>query len=163
MKEESLKSSLELWLKSVFQDPIAKILYKNSHLTKIQLETILIDVLAEKINDKVINYDQKAKLRLMGDGVTRGSFNRSLAQARTNIIKSIYTIILLGYLGILETPNLDPYIEIATKIRIHTEAYRNLPKRKKTYNENITLINALRKDIENTLDRLKHQKSLKNS
>ena len=44
--------------------------------------------------------------------------------------KSIYTLILLGYLGVLETPNLEPYIEIANKIKNYTEMYRDLLKSK---------------------------------
>ena len=121
----SLREDVRRWLLGIFRDPIVEILLKNSQLTKTQLETLLIDILAEKISGKRIVYEDKAKMRLIKSGVSRGSFNRTLAQARMNTIKSIYTIILLGYLGILDTPNLEPYIEISNKIKDYMEAYRN--------------------------------------
>ena len=96
MSIESLKQDVRRWLLGIFRDPIVEMLLKNSQLTKTQLETLLIDILAEKISGKRIVYEDKAKMRLIKSGVSRGSFNRTLAQARMNTIKSIYTIILLG-------------------------------------------------------------------
>ncbi|MEM3788357.1 MAG: hypothetical protein QXN95_00615, partial [Candidatus Bathyarchaeia archaeon] len=58
------KNSVQLWLKKSLEDPIVKILTKNSHLTKTQLETLLIDVLAENILGRTLKYDEKARLRL---------------------------------------------------------------------------------------------------
>jgi len=69
-------------------DPIVKILTKNSRLTKTQLETFLIDALAENLAEKSLRYEEKAKLRLLRTGVSRGAFNRTLKQARRNIIQS---------------------------------------------------------------------------
>ena len=46
-----MKEKAQNWLNYVLADPMVKILAKNSHLTKIQLETLLIDVLAENIAD----------------------------------------------------------------------------------------------------------------
>ncbi|MEM2522908.1 MAG: hypothetical protein QXW82_07155, partial [Candidatus Bathyarchaeia archaeon] len=86
-----LKDIVQQWLKKSLEDPIIKILAKNSHLTKIQLETLLIDVLAENISGKPLKYEEKAKLRLTKAKLSRGAFNRTLKQAEKNIIKSIYT------------------------------------------------------------------------
>ena len=97
------------------EDPLVKILYKNSNLTKIQLETLLIDVLAENMSRKPLKYEEKARIRFLA--VSRGAFNRSLKQARQNIIRSIYTILLLGYVGILEDISLESYIEVANKLK----------------------------------------------
>ncbi|MEM2102900.1 MAG: hypothetical protein QXM22_05245, partial [Candidatus Bathyarchaeia archaeon] len=74
----ALKENAQKWLQNALNDAITKILLKNSNLTKIQLETLLIDVLAENYVDKPLNYDEKGRLRLNKASVSRGSFNRTL-------------------------------------------------------------------------------------
>ena len=61
------------WIKRLFSDPIVKILIQNCHLSKIQLETILIDLLAENIIEKELNYENKAKLRQKNQKISRGA------------------------------------------------------------------------------------------
>ena len=94
-----LKKSVQSWLIRSLNDPIVQILAKNSHLTTTQLETLLIDVLSDNIARKPLKYDEKARLRLTKAKISRGSFNRTLKQSKENVIKSIYTVLLLGYLG----------------------------------------------------------------
>lgn len=127
---------------------------KNSHLTKTQTETFLIDILAEKITETKMIYEEKAKLRLLKAGVSRGSFNRTLRQSRMNIIKSLYTIILLGYLGVFESPKLEPYLELANKLHAFTEAYKELLKKGEVNSEQAKIINILQKELENGLKQL---------
>ena len=134
-----LKEGVQKWLKRSLNDPFVKILIKNSNFTKTQLETLLIDILAEKIARKTLKYDQKAKLRLLKDGVSRGAFNRTLGQARKNIIRSIYTIFLLGYLGVFDSTSLDSYIEIANKLQSYISAYRDVWKGRETRVEQLRL------------------------
>ena len=117
---------VQKWIKSFFNDPLTDILIKNSHLTKIQAETLLIDNLAENLLDQKIGYEAKSKMRGSLKGVSRGAFNRTLHQANKNIIASIYTIFLLGYLGILETPSLDGFIETSNKLATYVKEYRNI-------------------------------------
>jgi len=90
-------------------------------------------------------------LRLIKSGVSRGSFNRTLAQARRNIIRSIYTVILLGYLGIFEDPRLNPYIEISNKIKAYSEKYRELWESGKISREQVRMIRTLQEEIEKGL------------
>ena len=161
MSIESLKKDVRRWLLGIFRDPIVEMLLKNSQLTKTQLETLLIDILAEKISGKKIVYEDKAKMRLIRSGVSRGSFNRTLAQARMNIIKSIYTIILLGYLGILDTPNLEPYIEIANKIKDYMEAYRNFWQENRKSKETLRVLQMLQDEIKNELFNLSKPRTMK--
>ena len=97
----------------------------NSHLTKIQAETLLIDSLVESFLDQKISYDTKSKMRRSLKGVSRGAFNRTLHQANTNIVSSIYTVLLLGYLGILETPSLEGFIVTSNKLATYVKEYRN--------------------------------------
>ena len=111
MKRLQLKERVQNWILAVKNDPISKILSENSNLTKTQLETLVIDVLVENVFDTNINYENKAGLRVLS--VTRGAFNRTLRQARKNVIKSIYTILLLGYLGMFDDCRLYPYLEIS--------------------------------------------------
>ena len=124
----NLKKRTQNWLNYSLNDPIVKTLSKNSNLTKIQLETLLIDVLAENISDRSLKYDEKAKLRILA--VSRGAFNRSLRQARQNVTQSIYTILLLGYLGILEEISLEPYLEAANKLKTYVNTQRELTKKR---------------------------------
>ncbi len=120
------KDSVQNWIKSIFNDDLSIILLNNSHLTKIQAETLLIDNLAENMLDLKIGYEEKAKMRASTKGVSRGAFNRTLHQANKNIIASIYTIFFLGYLGILETPSLDEFIETSNKLAIYVKEHRTL-------------------------------------
>jgi len=149
-----LKNSIQLWLKKSLEDPIVNILAKNSHLTKTQLETLLIDVLAENIAGKPLKYDEKARLRLTKAKISRGAFNRTLKQAQENIIKSIYTVLLLGYLGVFESTTLDQYIEIANKLQEYIEAHKSMPNEAEKIEEQIKFLKMLREELENGLRRL---------
>jgi len=97
-----------------FKDPITAILLKNSNLTKIQYESLLIDYFTDNLNDNIISYENKAIYR--SKKVSRGSFSRTLSQARRNIISSIYTILLLSYIGIYDTYPFEEYKNLAEKL-----------------------------------------------
>ncbi|UCE16397.1 MAG: hypothetical protein JSV12_01930 [Candidatus Bathyarchaeota archaeon] len=155
-----LKNNVQKWLTHSLNDPIVKILTKNSHLTKTQLETLLIDVLAENLAGKTIRYEEKAKLRLLRAGISRGAFNRTLKQARRNIIESVYTILLLGYLGIFEDTSLDPYLEASNKLQAYMSAYREIPNDAKERNEHIRIVSMFREELEASLEQLSKPKSL---
>ena len=139
------------WINYSINDSLVKILLKNSNLTKIQLETILIDVLAENLFDKGLKYDEKAKLRILA--VSRGAFNRSLRQARQNVTQSIYTILLLGYLGILEEISLEPYLEAANKLKTYIATQRELIK-KKPKEEQLKTVALLHEELKKSLEDL---------
>ncbi|MFZ7137491.1 MAG: hypothetical protein ACOWW1_03625 [archaeon] len=130
---------------------------KNSNLTKIQLETLLIDVLAENIADKDLKYDEKAKIRILA--VSRGAFNRSLRQARHNVTQSIYTILLLGYLGVLEEISLEPYLEAANKLKEYIDTQRELIK-KRPEEEQIKTLKRLHEELKISLEELSSPRKL---
>ncbi|MCK4439785.1 hypothetical protein KAU85_02260 [Candidatus Bathyarchaeota archaeon] len=150
----NLKDSVQLWLISALNDPITRILAQNSHLTKTQLETLLIDVLSESIAGKPLKYDEKARLRLIKAKISRGAFNRTLEQAKVNVVKAIYTVLLLGYLGVFESTTLDPYLEIANKLSTYMEAYKNVPNKSEELDEHLKVIKMIREEIEATLEQL---------
>ncbi|MGB9778377.1 MAG: hypothetical protein ACPLW8_03140 [Candidatus Bathyarchaeales archaeon] len=149
-----LRESVQIWLTNALNDPIVKMLAKNSHLTKTQLETLLIDILAENISGKQLKYDEKARLRLSKAKISRGAFNRTLKQAKENVIKSIYTILLLGYLGVFEDTTLDPYLEIANKLHEFMEAYKDIPNKGSELEEHLKLIKMVREELEKSLKKL---------
>jgi hypothetical protein len=149
-----LKESVQAWLNGALNDPIVKVLAKNSQLTKTQLETLLIDILAENIARKQLKYDEKARLRLTKAKLSRGSFNRTLKQAKENVIKSIYTVLLLGYLGVFESTTLDPYLEIANKLKDYVEAHKDIPDEDKELKDRLKVIEIIREELETSLKQL---------
>jgi hypothetical protein len=135
-------------------DPIAKILLKTSNLTRTQLETLLIDILAENFAEKALNYDEKGRLRLTKAAVSRGSFNRTLAQAKKNVTEAIYTLLLLGYLGVIQSTSLAPYQEVSNKLQKYSEAYKTLPNGSEDVEVQLQMINIIREEIATTLEQL---------
>jgi len=148
-----LKEGVQAWLNGALSDPIVKILAKNSQLTKTQLETLLIDILAENISGKQLKYDEKARLRLKKARISRGSFNRTLKQSKENVVKSVYTVMLLGYLGVFESTTLDPYLEIANKLHEYVEAHNITPGEEDT-KDHLKVIEIIREELETSLKRL---------
>jgi hypothetical protein len=149
-----LKEGVQAWLNGALNDPIVNILSKNSQLTKTQLETLLIDVLAEDMSGKQLKYDEKARLRLTKAKISRGAFNRTLKQSKENVIKSIYTVLLLGYLGIFEGTTLDPYLEIANKLHEYVEAHKGIPQEGEELKDHIKALEIIREELETSLKRL---------
>jgi len=126
MKTLEIKKSIQNVIKSIERDPILKILLENSHLTKIQLETFLIDILSKYNQENRIKSEEKTYLRIRGK-VSRGSFNRTLKQAKKNIIRSIYTILLLGYLKIADSTTLIlRHLEVSNRLREYVEMQKEL-------------------------------------
>jgi hypothetical protein len=152
------KETIQKWLQRPQNDAIAKILLKNSNLTKIQLETLLIDILAENYAEKPLNYDEKGGLRLTKVSVSRGAFNRTLNQAKKNITESIYTILLLGYLGVMQTTSLAPYLEVANKLQSYTDAHKDLLERKEVTIDQWKIINTMREELTTMLAQLENPK-----
>lgn len=97
---------------------------------------------------------KKAKLRLTKAKISRGAFNRTLKQAKENVIKSIYTVLLLGYLGIFESTTLDPYLEIANKLKDYVDAYKDIPETDKAREDHLKVIEIIREELETSLKRL---------
>ncbi len=121
---DSLKSS-KSYLKNIFEDKMLLTLLNNSNLTRKQFESLIIDFSLEKLLDTEITLKYKTKLRTDRSKLSRGAFLRTLNQAKNNVVRSLYTILLLGYVGIFETIQFEPFIEIANRIRSHVENLKN--------------------------------------
>ncbi|MFW9923476.1 MAG: hypothetical protein ACFFDW_09360 [Candidatus Thorarchaeota archaeon] len=115
MNEKELKL-IKNQLKETMSNPVIKLFYENdekdsnkgskewTNLTKTQLETLIIDLIADEINPD-IGYLERGKIR----GVTKRSFYRTLEQARMNLIRAIFTIMVAGVLNIIDSPRLSDF------------------------------------------------------
>jgi len=92
-------------------DKVLMFLIKSSSLTEAQAETILIEY-ASQFNGKKLDTVARASIR----EVSKGAYARTKAQAINNIRQSIYTIMLLRYLGILSDEELAKLMEAAEKL-----------------------------------------------
>jgi hypothetical protein len=149
-----LKENVQTWLLNSTNDPITRILAGSSHLTRTQLETLLIDVLAESVATKTLTYDDKASLRLTKAKLSRGAFNRTLKQAKENVTKSIFTVLLLGYLGMFDTTTLDPYLEIANKLHSYGEACKSPRETNADMSERVKVLQTIKEELETSLKSL---------
>ena len=120
----SWKESARGSIRDLLADPVLRIMLERSSLTKAQFETFLLDQMGSEIADKRLNRHEMALLRRDRGGITRGSFNRTLKQGRTNVSESIHTMLLLGYCGLLESPGLAPFVEASDRLRTQLEELR---------------------------------------
>ncbi len=106
--------------KQVLKEPILRKLQEGSTLSSAQLETLLIDLVIEDNYGSHITYENKASYRSKtgsrSRGVSRGAFNRTLTQARTNVTRCLYTMLLLAYLGLFDSTVFRPFEVVATRI-----------------------------------------------
>jgi hypothetical protein len=146
-----------------FQDEILKILLKNSNLTRKQFETLLIDTLADVLLEEEATSRARPKLRTDRSLLSRGSFDRTLTQCRRNIIEAVYTILLLGYTGLFETAQLEPFLEIGGRLKVYVESRgkRNVDEDREmrsTLSKELTeilesLVRGRRKELDQTLNK----------
>ena len=118
-----MDNELNKMLENTFNDPIMNILLKYCNLTNIQYESLLIEHYTNNMTDNIITYENKAVYR--SKKVSRGSFRRTLSQARKNVISSIYTILLLSYVGIYDTYPFEEYKNLTEKLSEYTSASQN--------------------------------------
>jgi hypothetical protein len=107
-------------------DPLSKLLLCNSHLTLPQLESLLADSISSEKSSKK---EQRRFFRPSRGKISRGSYNRTLVQAQNNVIRSIYTILLLGYVGLFDTPALQPFIELSDGLQGYVDELKTRPRK----------------------------------
>src|SRR5574341_1062849 len=88
-------------IENMLRDPVLARLLERSNLTKAQFETVLLDQIGSALANRSLTREEMTQLRLRGQKISRGAFNRTLFQARTNIAESVYTVLVLGYSGLL--------------------------------------------------------------
>ena len=108
-------------VRNLTRDPVTKLLLGNSQLTLPQLETLLANSLG---NDSYIEKSRRRLYRPSGRNISRGAFNRTLIQAENNVIRSIYTVLLLGYVGLYDSASLQPFVELSDTIQSYVQQSR---------------------------------------
>lgn len=91
---------------------VLKSLLKLSYLTEPQLEVLLIELGSANLGGR-LTLREKAKIR----GVSKGAYARTMRQAIDNIKRSIYTLFLLRYLGVLGDEAVSAILEAADLLR----------------------------------------------
>jgi hypothetical protein len=109
-------------IRTLTRDPVTKLLLASSQLTLAQLETLLADSLSSEADVRRV---LRRFYRRSGRKLSRGAFNRTLIQAQNNVIRSIYTVFLLGYLGLYDSPSLQPFIELSDTIQNYIHEARD--------------------------------------
>lgn len=121
MKSLNSINEAKSFVESIFEDEILLTLLNNSNLTRKQFESLIIDFSLEKMLDNNLTMRHKTRLRTDRENLSRGAFLRTLSQAKMNVVRSLYTIFLLGYVGILDSLEFEPFIEISQRIKSHVE------------------------------------------
>ena len=93
-------------------------LLANSQLTVPQLETLLTDSLT---SSATVKKSQKRMYRPSKMRISRGAYNRTLIQAQNNVIRSIFTILLLAYLELFDNASLQPFLELSNTINTYVQ------------------------------------------
>ncbi len=104
---------------NILNNPVIKLFYENNdssikgskvwtNLTKIQLETLVVDIITDEINPD-LGYLERGKIR----NVTKRAFYRTLEQARLNLIKAIFTLMVAAVLNIIDSPRLSDFNELS--------------------------------------------------
>ncbi len=150
---------------NVNNDPIVSILLEDSLITKIQMETLLIENISNQLSEKKISAKEKSKRRISKANVSRGSYSRTLSQARRNVRKAVFTLLLLGYIGLHETPELRPFIEVSNKIKSLMDLHReySLGPSDEYTDSIIEDIESVRKEIEESLVKMVKGRRINNS
>ena len=118
--QEGTRSVIE----ETLRDRILLALLQRSNLTKIQFETLLVDQLGHDMANKRLTRNDMTQLRGDQKGISRGSFNRTLRQARENVVEAIHTVLLLGYSGLTQSPSIAPFLEASERLKGHTSQLR---------------------------------------
>jgi hypothetical protein len=93
-------------------------------VTLSQLETLLADSLS---SERGALKAQRRLFRPSAKRVSRGAYNRTLIQGQNNVVRSIYTILLLGYVGLFDTPSLQPFVELSDTIQGYVQEMKRSP------------------------------------
>ncbi len=133
-------------------DSMTLSLLKNSSLTETQFETFLIEALTKESGEKIFSGEEKTHFRKNRAKITRGAYNRTLRQAKRNIVQALYTVFLLGYTGLFDTPELEPFIETASRMKAYMTQHRASKERETLGSSDVPA--AILEDLHRTIERL---------
>ena len=93
-------------------DNLLQSIFEESSLTKTQLDSLL---LAFQYKIEGYSLDEIVKMRDSGP-VSKGSYLRTLGQAQANFRGSLYTLLLVVYLGILDTSTVADFVALSDRL-----------------------------------------------
>ena len=93
-------------------DNLLQSIFEESSLTKTQLDSLL---LAFQYKIEGYSLDEIVKMRDSGP-VSKGSYLRTLGQAQSNFRSSLYTLLLVVYLGILDTSTVADFVALSDRL-----------------------------------------------
>lgn len=93
-------------------DILLQSIFEESNLTKTQLDSLL---LAFQYKIKGYSLNEIVKMRDSGP-VSKGSYLRTLGQAQSNFRGSLYTLLLVVYLGILDTSTVADFVALSDRL-----------------------------------------------
>jgi hypothetical protein len=135
---------------------VCKKLLDRSNLTKAQFETILLEQLGDEMAGQHLKREEMAGLSRSEAGISRGAWNRTLAQAKRNVSQAIHTFLLLGYTGLIETPSLSPFLEASDRLKENATQLREVAQSDKTAYER--LVEQMMQDLEEAFEALQSRK-----
>ncbi|MCS7094741.1 MAG: hypothetical protein NZ988_02900 [Thaumarchaeota archaeon] len=91
-------------------DPLLAYLFKNSALTERQMEVLLTE-----LDPSTRGMKMSEKARLLG--VTKGTYAKVLQQALRNLSQSVFTVLVMGYLGLHGQEGSSWIVEVAEHLR----------------------------------------------
>ena len=93
-------------------DNLLQSIFEEINLTKTQLDSLL---LAFQYKIEGYSLDEIVKMRDSGP-VSKGSYLRTLGQAQSNFRSSLYTLLLVVYLGILDTSTVADFVALSDRL-----------------------------------------------
>ena len=93
-------------------DNLLQSIFEESNLTKTQLDSLL---LAFQYKIEGYSLDEIVKMRDSGP-VSKGSYLRTLGQAQSNFRSSLHTLLLVVYLGILDTSTIADFVALSDRL-----------------------------------------------
>ena len=163
--EKETMKQLTSGARQVLKEPILKTLQEGSVLSEAQMETLLLDLVVEDSYGTHITYEDKAAYRSKSGtrsrGVSRGAFNRTLKQARRNLSRCLYTMLLLAYLGLFELTIFRPFEEVAARIGDYRRIRDILAGKTELTAEELESVRATERTIMSALDELSSSLALK--
>ena len=93
-------------------DSLLQSIFEESNLTKTQLDSLL---LAFQYKIEGYSLDEIVKMRDSGP-VSKGSYLRTLGQAQSNFRSSLYTLLLVVYLGVLDTSTIADFMALSDRL-----------------------------------------------
>ncbi|MDW8042369.1 MAG: hypothetical protein RMJ75_06190 [Nitrososphaerota archaeon] len=91
-------------------DPLLAYLFKNSALTERQMEVLLTE-----LDPSTRSMKMSEKARLLG--VTKGTYAKVLQQALRNLSQSVFTVLLMSYLGLQGQEGPSWIVEVGEHLR----------------------------------------------